>query len=50
MQKWEYRSVEGWMTQDILNQWGEQGWELIIVDDLVISGSGNRYIFKRPKA
>jgi hypothetical protein len=47
MQKWEYTIV--WMnfdnkTEAQLNQLGDQGWELVAVDE------GHCYFFKRPKS
>jgi hypothetical protein len=47
MQKWEYRIVDGRMTEEIMNQWGEQGWELIVISDE--ANIGRRFYFKRPK-
>ena len=47
MQKWEYKIL--WLkfdtnTEAELNHLGEQGWELVTVDE------GNNYFFKRPKS
>ena len=48
MQKWEYKLVDGWLTQDQLQALGDEGWDLITT----IVGMSNRnvaFIFKRHK-
>jgi hypothetical protein len=46
MQQWEYRVIRMNLTRDdMLNQMGTQGWELVAVD----WGSGLA-VFKRPKS
>lgn len=49
MQKWEYASVPliSHSLQDILNQWGEEGWELVQV--IESSQLGIVGFLKRPK-
>jgi hypothetical protein len=47
MQKWEYKLVNGWLTEDQLVDLGMQGWELVTT----AVGMGNRnmaFYFKRP--
>jgi hypothetical protein len=49
MQKWEYKLVTGWLTQDELEFLGMDGWELVTT----VVGMGNRnmaFYFKRPAA
>jgi hypothetical protein len=49
MQKWEYATVPliSHALQEILNQWGEEGWELVQVVESASTGTtGYR---KRPK-
>lgn len=63
MTKWEYKSVsiatEGWMggilkTEEfdqMLNQMGQEGWELVTIFDTNLSNGATRYViatFKRP--
>jgi hypothetical protein len=47
--KWEYASVPliSHALQEILNQWGEDGWELVQV--LESSNTGVTAFMKRPK-
>jgi hypothetical protein len=49
MQKWEYATVPliSHALQEILNQWGEDGWELVQV--LESEATGTTGFFKRPK-
>jgi hypothetical protein len=49
MQKWEYATVPliSHALQEILNQWGEEGWELIQV--LESQATGTTAFLKRPK-
>jgi hypothetical protein len=47
MQKWEYKMIEGWLTNDQLEALGMQGWEL--VSTAVGIGNANiAFYFKRP--
>ncbi len=48
-QKWEYVSVPliSHALQEILNQWGEEGWELVHV--LESPATGLTAFFKKPK-
>ena len=51
MNRWEYASImsEGPATRDVLNDLGDQGWELISF--LQGKDTGQiLYVFKRPKA
>ena len=49
MQKWEYATVPliSHALQEILNQWGEDGWELVQI--LESPTSGTTGFFKRSK-
>ena len=49
MHKWEYTTVPliSHTLQEILNQWGEDGWELVQV--LESQSTGTTGFFKRPK-
>jgi hypothetical protein len=49
VQKWEYATVPliSHALQEILNQWGEEGWELIQV--IESSATGTTAYLKRPK-
>ncbi len=49
MQKWEYATVPliSHALQEILNQWGEEGWELVQVVES--SATGTTGYLKRPK-
>jgi hypothetical protein len=49
MQKWEYATVPliSHALQEILNQWGEEGWELIQV--IESQATGTTAYLKRPK-
>ncbi len=49
MQKWEYATVPliSHALQEILNQWGEEGWELVQVVES--STTGTTGFLKRPK-
>ena len=49
MQKWEYATVPliSHALQEILNQWGEEGWELVQV--IESQQPGRRRYLKRPK-
>ena len=49
MQKWEYATVPliSHALQEILNQWGEDGWELVQV--LESQATGTTGFFKRPE-
>jgi hypothetical protein len=50
MQKWEYATVPliSHALQEILNQWGEEGWELVQVVESTATGT-TAYL-KRPKS
>ncbi len=50
MQKWEYATVPliSQSLQEILNQWGEEGWELVQV--IESANTGTTGYLKRPKA
>jgi hypothetical protein len=43
--KWEYKTEYGDYGEEQLNEWGNEGWELVIV----IPGVAYTYFFKRPK-
>ena len=49
MQKWEYATVPliSHALQEILNQWGEEGWELVQVVESTTTGTTG--YLKRPK-
>jgi Domain of unknown function (DUF4177) len=49
MQKWEYATVPliSHALQEILNQWGEEGWELVQV--IESQATGTTAFLKRPK-
>lgn len=49
MQKWEYATVPliSHALQEILNQWGEEGWELVQVVES--ANTGTTGYLKRPK-
>lgn len=49
LKKWEYASVPliSHALQEILNQWGEEGWELVQVQES--TATGTVAFFKRPK-
>jgi hypothetical protein len=49
MQKWEYATVPliSHALQEILNQWGEEGWELVQV--IESAQTGTTAFLKRPK-
>ena len=49
MQKWEYATVPliSHALQEILNQWGEEGWELVQIVES--SATGTVGYLKRPK-
>lgn len=49
MTKWEYASVPliSHALQEILNQWGEEGWELVQIQES--AQTGTVAFFKRPK-
>ena len=49
MTKWEYASVPliSHALQEILNQWGEEGWELVQVQES--QSTGTVAFLKRPK-
>ena len=49
MTKWEYASVPliSHSLQEILNQWGEEGWELVQVQES--TQTGTVAFLKRPK-
>ncbi len=49
MNKWEYASVPliSHALQEILNQWGEEGWELVQVQES--TQTGTVAFMKRPK-
>lgn len=49
MQKWEYATVPliSHALQEILNQWGEEGWELVQVVES--QSTGTTAYFKRTK-
>lgn len=50
MQRWEYATVPliSHALQEILNQWGEEGWELVQVVES--AQTGTVAYLKRPKA
>jgi hypothetical protein len=50
LQKWEYATVPliSHALQEILNQWGEEGWELVQV--IESASTGTTGYLKRPKA
>ena len=50
MQKWEYATVPliSHALQEILNQWGEEGWELVQVVESATTGTTG--YLKRPKS
>jgi len=50
MQKWEYATVPliSHALQEILNQWGEEGWELVQV--IESQATGTTAFLKRPKS
>ena len=45
MQRWEYRVVEGDASEGLLNELGDEGWELVGV---VAAVSGPQAYLKRP--
>jgi hypothetical protein len=49
LQKWEYTTVPliSHSLQEILNQWGEEGWELVQVVES--QSTGTVAFLKRPK-
>jgi len=49
VQKWEYATVPliSHALQEILNQWGEEGWELVQVVES--QATGTTAYLKRPK-
>lgn len=49
MTKWEYASVPliSHALQEILNQWGEEGWELVQIQES--AQTGTVAFLKRPK-
>jgi uncharacterized protein DUF4177 len=49
VQKWEYATVPliSHALQEILNQWGEEGWELVQVVES--QATGTTAFLKRPK-
>jgi hypothetical protein len=49
VQKWEYATVPliSHALQEILNQWGEEGWELVQVMESAATGTTG--YLKRPK-
>ena len=49
MQKWEYATVPliSHALQEILNQWGEEGWELVQIVESTATGTVG--YLKRPK-
>ena len=60
MQKWEYKTnrpiKQMQMTNAELNEWGEEGWELVgfvhaspYSNERDEIGDGYSYVFKRPK-
>lgn len=48
MSKWEYKLMEGWLTEVELNALGEENWELAAVI-ITPTDKSYDYIFKRPK-
>lgn len=51
-QRFEYRVVSrsSSMTEDELNDFGEDGWELVAVADVAVGPAGRTYFyFKRPE-
>ena len=49
MQKWEYKRLVGYfLTESELNEFGNEGWELIAVTYSDNSGMSH-YYFKRPR-
>lgn len=55
MKKWEYKSVNAKLSDTQLNEFGEQGWELVSHTAVAVSnlfggsGFGQYYVFKREK-
>ena len=49
MQKWEYKMIEGWLTNDQLEALGMQGWELVSTA-VGIGNCNMAFYFKRPFA
>lgn len=53
--KWEYKSVNAKLSDTQLNEFGEQGWELVSHTAVAVSnlfggsGFGQYYVFKREK-
>jgi hypothetical protein len=47
MQKWEYKMIEGWLTNDQLEALGKQGWELVSTA-VGVGNSNMAFYFKRP--
>jgi hypothetical protein len=49
LQKWEYATVPliSHALQEILNQWGEEGWELVQI--IESQATGTTAFLKRPK-
>ena len=61
MQKWEYKTnnpqKQNHMSAEELNEWGEEGWELVgfvhaspYSNERDEIGDGYSYVFKRPKS
>ncbi|MEK6829005.1 MAG: DUF4177 domain-containing protein [Nanoarchaeota archaeon] len=54
MKKWEYKAVNEKLSESQLNNFGEQGWELVshtavAVANILGSAMGQYYVFKREK-
>jgi len=49
MRKWEYKTAihKGWLLDDLLNEYGEDGWELVSVNIASTGPDGLYCVFKR---
>lgn len=47
MEKWEYKMIEGWLTNDQLGALGMEGWELVSTA-VGIGNCNMAFYFKRP--
>ena len=48
MQKWEYKLITMWLSEQELNALGGEGWEMV---EVIITHTDKTfaYVFKRPK-
>jgi hypothetical protein len=46
--KWEYMKT-GWVDQAVLNKLGEEGWELVAIQQWNDGEAASTFFFKRPK-